>query len=280
MRSRSTASLAAMSASSTRRWRSISASRVARSIAIRACGHLALLRDAGGLGRLAGGDVGLVNGPLAGDLASLDVLLAQDPRRVERLFLGDPRRLDGLASGDLGRLGLLPGTDPGLGDLALLAEARGLDDLFGRDLGFVDGPTALDLEPAHFALGGDARLGDLPLVADPGGLDRLAAEEGRGLGLASRARRVRGRPRRAGRRGRNSISRSCVSRAASLSRSMSSTCFSACRLRAADQDRAVLLDVVAQLAPRLDRLDHRCQTLGVEAVRGIEDTAGRSGRYR
>ena len=38
----------------------------------------------------------------------------------------------------------------------------------------------------------------------------------------------------------------------------------------ADQDHRFLLDVVAQLAPRLDLLDQLRQAFGVEAVRGVE----------
>ena len=38
----------------------------------------------------------------------------------------------------------------------------------------------------------------------------------------------------------------------------------------ADPDHRVLLDVVAQLAPRLDLLDQPGQAFGVEAVRGVE----------
>ena len=48
----------------------------------------------------------------------------------------------------------------------------------------------------------------------------------------------------------------------------------------ADPDHRILLDVVAQFAPGLDVLHQAGQTFGVEAVRGIEDVRGRSGRGR
>ena len=62
-----------------------------------------------------------------------------------------------------------------------------------------------------------------------------------------------------------------MSRAVSLSRSISSACFSASRLRLRIRIIEFLLDVVAQLAPRLDVLDELGQAFGVEAVRRIEE---------
>ncbi|MGY4369624.1 hypothetical protein ACVW1A_005689 [Bradyrhizobium sp. LB1.3] len=43
------------------------------------------------------------------------------------------------------------------------------------------------------------------------------------------------------------------------------------QISGADLDHRILLDVVAQLALRLDVLHQACQTFGVEAVRGVEE---------
>ena len=198
MRAFSVPRVAAISASSTARVRSISRRRVSSSLAMRAsvttrsCWMRAFSMN-------SRADLGFLD-----RAAALDLLLSH----------------------------LAFGGDAGGVDRALVGDARLLDFLARADLLFLDRLGALDFALAGFALGGDARFGDGLLVGDARPLDRSRGRRSAPARLRCRARPVRAPVRRAAWARRNSISRSCSSRAVSLSRSMSSACRSASRLRA------------------------------------------------
>ena len=79
---------------------------------------------------------------------------------------------------------------------------------------------------------------------------------------------------------RNSTSRSCSSRAYSVSRSISKTLLLRLQILVADIDQRALFDLVAHLAPCLDRLGELGEAFGVEGIRRIEEFQAGSDRGR
>ncbi len=244
-------------------------------------GQIQHLRDARLFRRLARGDLGFVDRLLARDLAPARLFLVGDAGVGQHALLRDARLLDRLARRDLRLL-----DDPHALDLlrahvalagdarrvdgALVGDARLLDVLARQDFALLDGARALDVLVPRLQIGSDARLRDRAFVGDARALDRLARGDHRLLGfrLAQRAlarhfRALQGaahfdvallfEPRRL---------------ALALDLQGLPLGFEVAR---ADLDHRVLLDVVAQFAPGLDVLHQPRQTLGVEAVRGVEE---------
>ncbi len=161
------------------------------------------------------------------------------------------------------------GSDTRLADRALVGDARLLDFLARRNLGFLDRAGTLDLALADLAFRCDARLTDRLFVRDARLLDLLARRELSllGLGVAHRplAREL------------GALHCAAHFHVALLiePRGLAFT-FDIERLplgfevAGADQDHRFLLDVVAQLAARLDFLDQLRQAFGIEAVRRVE----------
>ena len=138
-----------------------------------------------------------------------------------------------------------------------------------RDLGFLDRAGALDLALAHVALGRDARFADRALVGDARLLDLLARGDLRllGLGVAQRAlARELGALHGAAD---FDVALLVQPRGLALALDVERLPLGF-EVAGADQDHRFLLDVVAQLAPRLDLLDQLRQAFGVEAVRRVE----------
>ena len=217
------------------------------------------MRDAGRLDGLVGGDAGGLELLAAGDLAPLGLLLGRDPRLADLSFGDDAGALDVLVGADLGDLGLVPlpdllgadellALDAGLLDGLLLGDPRPLELLLGPDLGLLDRLATLDLELRGLALGGDARLLRLRLAGD-----LLAHDGGALLGPHRLDLPFLVKPR-------------ALALPVDLQRLL-------LRLEVAGADRhhRGLLDVVAGLAAGLDLLDETGQSLGVEAVRGVEE---------
>ena len=280
IRAASIACWAAISASSSVRVRAISSARVFSSEAMRSALTAVELRDAQLLGRLARRDLGLVHRAGALDVAPPRLLLVDDARLGDGALLRDARLLDVLARRDLGfldRAGALDlalahlafGGDARLADRLLIGDLRLLDLLARRDLGFLDGAGALDLALAHVALGGDARFADRALVGDARLLDLLARGDLRllGLGVAQRAlAREFGALHGAAH---FDVALLVQPRGLAFALDVERLPLGF-EVAGADQDHRFLLDVVAQLAPRLDLLDQLGQAFGVEAVRRVE----------
>ena len=244
-------------------------------------GDDALLRDACALGRLARGDLGLLQIACALDFEPPVFLLLADARYANGELLGDARFLGLLAGRDLGLLDIalpldlaalivLLAGDPRLGKDALLGDARTLDPFARGNLGLVDLAAALDLAFANVALGNDARFGQGSLVRNSRLFDLFPAGD-LGLfrlGVAQRAfagelGALHGAPH---------FDVALLIEAGSLAFAIDfERLLLGFKVAAADQDHRFLLDVVAQLAPRLDVLDQLGQAFGVEAVRRIEE---------
>ena len=200
----------------------------------------------------------------------LGVGLDLDP---DRRALGLARRVDQLDPLDaLGDLGLAGGADPFLGGDRLGPGLVGL----GPGLAFL---AALVLDRDLLLLAGDLDrlgLGDLRLLDDPVGLDLLALSTWP-LGAsirASSASRWRSAccwatsASWAARR--TSTSRSCSSRANSVSRPISKLLRAASRFFASIWTRVSCSMSLRVLAAQLDLLGELGQALGVEGVVGVE----------
>ena len=243
--------------------------------------HGGELGDAHLLRCFAGRDLGLLDDARPLDLAAARLLVLRDASLGDGLLLGDPGPLDLLARVDFRlfdrahALDLVPahvalGGDARLADRLLVGDASAIDLLPSRDLRRFDRPHALDLVLAHIALGGDARLADRPLVTDPGPLDLLAGRDLRLLGLRLAQRAFAGDL--GALHGAADLDVALLLELRGLALALDVECLLLrLEVAAADLDHRVLLDVVAQLTPRLDVLDQPRQALGVEAVRGVEE---------
>ena len=152
-------------------------------------------RDARGFGRLGGGDLFLLDGAVARDLAAADFLLQRDALVGDDALLRDARALGSLARGDLGLFQIARAFDfepPVLlvlgdardGDREFLGDTRFLGLLARRDFGLLDVALTLDLAPLVVFLARDPRLGDDPLLGDARALDPFARGD---LGLVDLA---------------------------------------------------------------------------------------------
>ena len=249
--------------------------------AMRSAASAQHLRDARLLRRLARGDLGFVDGAPARDLAPARLLVVGDARVGQHALLRDARLLDRLARGDLGLLDgahaldllrphvALAGDARGV-DGALVGDARLLDVLAREDFALLDGAGALDVLVPRLQIGGDARLRDGAFVGDARALDRLARGDHRllrlGLAQSPFARDFRALQRAAHLDVALLLQPRRLALALDLQRLPLG--FEVAR---ADLDHRVLLDVVAQFALGFDVLHQPRQTLGVEAVGGVEE---------
>ena len=239
------------------------------------------LGDARLFGGFAGRDLGLVDGAGALDLAAPRLLFIGDAGVGDDAVLLDPSLLDRFARGDLGFLDGAHPLDLALADLAFGGNARRvdralvgdpglLDILAGQQLLLFDGAGALDLLLASLALGGDTGLRNRLLIGDPRALDGFARGNLGllGLGLAQRAFAGDfGALERAAH-----LDIALLLQPRGLALALDVQCLTlGLQIAGADPDHRVLLDVVAQLAPRLDVLHQLGQAFGVEAVRGVEE---------
>ena len=244
-------------------------------------GDDALLRDPCALGRLAGRDLGLLQVASALDFEAPVLLFLGDARRGDRDLLRDTRFLGFFAGNDFGLLDVarafdltplvvLLARDPRLGENSLLGDAGALDPFTRGDFRLVDLARPIDLALADVALGGDAGLGERALVGDAGLLDLLAAGD---LGLFRLGVAQRTLASEFGALYRASdldvaflIEPRGLALAIDIQRLLLGL-----EIAGANEDHRILLDVVAQLAPRFDVLNQLGQTFGVEAVRRIEE---------
>ena len=181
--------------------------------------------------------------------------LLGDPGLVERLLLRDARGLDGLPRRDLGGVGVLAVAYRFLGHGAFLLDPRLLDGLPGRDLGLVHDALTVDLALTDLALRGDPGLRDLAFVGDAGGLDRLRREQRRLFGVLLPLRAFPGQF--GALLGTAELDLAFLFEARLLGLLLDvQDALLRFEIACPDLDHRVLLDVVAQLAARLDRLDH------------------------
>ena len=215
------------------------------------------------------------------DLAAARLFVVGDAGVGQHALLRDPRLLDRLARGDFGLLDRADALDLLRPHVALAGDARGVDralvgdarllDIFAReDFALLDGAGALDVLVPRLQIGGDARLRDRVLVGDARPLDRLARGDHRLLrfGLAQRplARDFRALQRAP----HLDVALLFEPRRLALALDLQRLPLGF-EIARADLDHRVLLDVVAQFALGLDVLHQPRQTLGVEAVRGVEE---------
>ena len=191
-----------------------------------------LLRDTRFLGFFARNDFGLLDVARAFDLPPLVVFLARDPRLGENSLLGDTGAFDPFARGDF-RL--------------------------------VDLARPIDLALANVALGSDARLRKRTLVGDARLLDLLAAGDLGLFGLGVAQRTLAGEFGALYRASDLDVAFLVEPRGLALAIDLECLLLGF-EIASANEDHRILLDVVAQLAPRFDVLDQLGQAFGVEAV--------------
>ena len=210
--------------------------------------HLLLGLDARGLGLL-----------VARDIAGFGLGFGQNLRLAQLALGGDARPLQVLIGGDLGIFQivaladlLLPNQPFALDargfQRLLLGDARPLDLLLRPDFRLFQRAPAVDLETAGLLLAADPGLLGLalPCRLDPGDLGALVGAQGFQGALLVQA---------------------CVF---ALLFQHEGLLFRF-EILAADGDHGRLLDIVAQLAARLDGLDELGQAFGIEPVRRVEE---------
>ena len=270
-------------------------------------GEPALGGDAGALDLLARGDLGLLEGLALGDLERLQRALALDPALVDDAVAGEPRPLDLLLGDDLGLAAgaLGAGHLDGLGGKRDLALALGdLDRLAAGDLQLLLRRAARSMRSrstasrraissrsvssraassvisrarrraiSRFWISSSLTMrvsASDPLLGDPRLLGRLGGGDLRLLRLLLAERPLAGEL-------------GALDGAADLDLALlfEAGIFALAldlehaplrfEILVADLDHRLLLDLVAHLAARLDRLGQRGQALGVEGVGRIEE---------
>jgi hypothetical protein len=222
----------------------------------------AVAGEAGGLGLLVAGDLGLAAGRLGpGHLGRLggqrDLALAlcelhlAPAGNLQLLLLAlavDPLALDGKAEGDLLALGLLA----------------------ALQLGQLDRAPAHDLALLDLLLIGDAGLGEGPLLGDAGLLGRLGGGDLRLLGLLLAHRPLAGELGPLHRPADLDLALLLQPGIFALPVDLQDAALRI-EILIADLDHRLLLDEIAHLAAHLDRLGELGQALGVEGIGGIEE---------
>ena len=247
---------------------------------LQALGYL-VAGDACGFGRLAGRDFGFLDVAGSGDLEVLRFPFASDAFGRDFLLLGDALFFGSLAGGDLGRLdgagtfdfappGFFLVGDTGIADGALLSDARLLDLLVGGNLGVFDSPGAFDFALLGFLFIGDAGFGDGAFLLDARGLDLLAGGNlgllGLGFLLGAFAHQICALGGPAG------FDFALLFEASGLALALDlEDLLFGFQVAASDPHHGVLLDVVAEFAPRFDFVDQLGQALGVEPVGRVEE---------
>ncbi len=246
---------------------SISSARVRSSEAMRSALTAVIWAMRSLFGCLPGGDLGLVDGARALDLAPAGLLLVGDAGSVTarscwmRAFSTDfaglrsrPPRRRGSARSRVCRTSRSEAMRAVSTERWLAMRAFSISFARG-DLPLLDRRRALDLLLAGLALGGDARFGDRLLVGDARLLDRLARRDLRllGFGLAQRAlaRHLGALQRAAHLDVALLLKTRCLALALDIERLPLGL-----EIAGADLDHRILFDVVAQLArgPRCPRI--------------------------
>ena len=231
----------AISADSIASLRAISSPRVSLVGADAVGGDLLVERDARGLGRFAGGDLGGLDSLDALDLAASGFLLGDDALDRDLLLLGDARGLDRLARGDLGFVDRAAARDVERADALLLLDARRRHHFARGDIAFLQRTRAFDLERPGGELGGDTLGGKRLFARDAGGFLGRPCRAAISSSSIARLRAISRRRISSSSAMRSSVTtRSCAMRARSV---VSRAAISACsRLRGAlDLEPAVLL---------------------------------------